>query len=190
MSATNRKAAQAESEFNWLHDDYVDLIIDQWNKEDPDLDASPLHIFGRIHRLYLMYNQAISDTFQEYGINSAGFDVLASLKRAGRDHHLTPTELAEYALVTSGGISLRLNRLEDAGLVERIREKADRRSVHVRLTDHGRTLISEVANIHFEREAQMMTLLSDDDKKQLTELLRKLGASVKSYLHEHDALST
>lgn len=170
--------------FDWVHNDYVDRIIEQWQIEDPELDPSPLHIFGRIHRLYLMYNQAISDTFAEYGINAAGFDVLASLKRAGGDYSLTPTELAEFALVTSGGISLRLNRLEDAGLVERIREISDRRSVHVQLTEKGKTLVSEVAKIHFEREAQMMKQLSSEEVEQLTDLLRKLGVSVKSYLWE------
>lgn len=167
-----------------INDDYVDHVIEQWKAEDPQLDTSPLHIFGRIHRLYLMYNQAISETFEEYGINPAGFDVLASLKRAGANHSLTPSQLAEYALVTSGGISLRLNRLEEAGLVERIREETDRRSVHVQLTEKGSSLISKVAKVHFEREAEMLEQLSAEEVEQLAELLRKLGRSVKRYLWE------
>src|SRR5699024_7786936 len=100
--------------------------------------------------------QEISDTFEEYEINPAGFDVLASLKRAGGNYALTPKQLAENALVTSGGISLRLNRLEEAGLVERTREVADRRTVHVHLTSKGKELVSRVAKAHFARESELM----------------------------------
>ncbi|MGD7003431.1 MarR family winged helix-turn-helix transcriptional regulator [Corynebacterium halotolerans] len=165
-----------------IKEDYVDDLIAQWKAEKPELDTSALHIFGRLHRLYLMYNHAISDTFEQYGINAAGFDVLSTLKRSGGDYTLTPTQLAEFSLVTSGGISLRLNRLEDAGLVERIREKSDRRSVHVRLTQAGQDLVSEVAEVHFAREKEMMAGLSPEEAEELTELLRKLGMSVKTYL--------
>lgn len=163
-------------------DDYVDSIIEQWRLEDPDIDASPLHIFGRIHRIYLMYNQEISDTFEEYEINPAGFDVLASLKRAGGNYALTPKQLAENALVTSGGISLRLNRLEEAGLVERTREVADRRTVHVHLTSKGKELVSRVAKAHFARESELMGALTEAETDQLAELLRKLSGSVKGRL--------
>lgn len=169
-----------------IENDYVDELISQWGIEKPDLDASALHIFGRLHRLYLMYHNAISETFGEYGINPAGFDVLSTLKRSGGDHTLTPSQLAEFSLVTSGGISLRLNRLEDAGLVERIREKSDRRSVHVRLTPAGHDLISRVAEIHFAREKEMLAGLSPTEVEMLSELLRKLGTSVKTYLWSQD----
>lgn len=166
----------------YLKEDYVDNLIEQWRVESPELDVGALHIFGRLHRLYLMYNHAISATFEQYGINAAGFDVLSTLKRSGGDYTLTPTQLAEYSLVTSGGISLRLNRLEDAGLVKRTREKSDRRSVHVRLTAKGQKLISEVAKIHFAREDEMMAGLTTEEVDDLAELLRKLGSSVKEYL--------
>lgn len=166
----------------YLREDYVDNLIAQWRIEDPELDVSPLHIFGRLHRLYLMYNHAISVTFEQYEINAAGFDVLSTLKRSGGDYTLTPTQLAEFSLVTSGGISLRLNRLEDAGLVERTREKSDRRSVHVRLTAKGQKLISEVAQVHFAKEEEMIAGLTAEETDDLAELLRKLGGSVKEYL--------
>lgn len=169
-----------------IREDYVDNLIEQWKAEEPELDTSPLHIFGRLHRLYLMYNHAISDTFDQYGINAAGFDVLSTLKRSGGDYVLTPTQLAEFSLVTSGGISLRLNRLEDAGLVERIREKSDRRSVHVRLTPKGEKTVTEVAKVHFAREKEMMAGLSPEEADNLADLLRALGTSVKSHLWGDD----
>lgn len=169
-----------------IENDYVDELIRQWGAEKPELDTSALHIFGRLHRLYLLYHSAISETFEEYGINPAGFDVLSTLKRSGGDYTLTPSQLAEFSLVTSGGISLRLNRLEDAGLVERIREKSDRRSVHVRLTPTGHDLISRVAEIHFTREKEMLAGLSPSEIELLTELLRKLGTSVKTHLWGRD----
>lgn len=158
--------------------DYVDRIIAQWEEVDPDLDVSPLRILGRLHRTYLQYNHIISETFDEYGINQAGFDVLATLKRSGPGAAITPTELAEQALVTSGGISLRLNRLEDAGLVERIRGRKDRRAVEVRLTAAGEELISRIARHHFAREAELLRGLSGQDREDLANLLRKLSHSL------------
>ncbi|MGN0095536.1 MAG: MarR family winged helix-turn-helix transcriptional regulator [Corynebacterium sp.] len=160
--------------------DYVDHIVDQWGVVDPDLDVSPLEVFGRLHRTYLLYSHIISETFEEYGINQAGFDVLASLKRAGKGASLTPSQLSEQALVTSGGVSLRLNRLEDAGLVERIRGRKDRRAVSVRLTESGEELIARVSRRHFAREAELLEGLDSVDRQQLAELLRKLFVSLDS----------
>jgi DNA-binding MarR family transcriptional regulator len=159
--------------------DYVDRIIAQWAVVDPDLDVSPLEVLGRLHRTYLLYNHIISETFEEYGINQAGFDVLASLKRAGSGASITPSELSEQALVTSGGISLRLNRLEDAGLVERIRGRKDRRAVEVRLTEAGDQLITRIARHHFAREAELLEGLTDEDRESLACLLRKLTVSLR-----------
>ncbi|MGV0868946.1 MarR family winged helix-turn-helix transcriptional regulator [Corynebacterium kalidii] len=160
--------------------DYVDGIIAQWARVEPGLDVSPLRVFGRLHRAYLLYSHIISETFDEYGINQAGFDVLASLKRTGPDATVTPSELATQSLVTSGGVSLRLNRLEDAGLVERIRGRQDRRAVGVRLTEKGDELVSRVARHHFAREAELLSDLSDDEQRVLSDLLRRLFHSLNA----------
>lgn len=159
--------------------DYVDRIMGQWADVDPTIDVTPLAVLGRLHRTYLLYSQLISETFDEYGINQAGFDVLASLKRAGPGATITPSGLSEQSLVTSGGISLRLNRLEDAGLIERIRGREDRRAVKVRLTEAGDELVGMVARRHFEREAELLEGLGGEDREQLSALLRKLFASLE-----------
>jgi DNA-binding MarR family transcriptional regulator len=160
--------------------DDVDGIIAQWATVDPELDVSPLRVFGRLHRSYLLYSHIISETFGEYGINQAGFDVLASLKRTGADVTVTPTELAAQSLVTSGGVSLRLNRLEDAGLIERIRGRRDRRAVGVRLTEKGDELVSRVARHHFAREAELLEELSEEEQRLLSGLLAKLFRSLSA----------
>ena len=93
---------------------------------------------------------------------------------------LSSTELATQSLVTSGGVSLRLNRLEDAGLVERIRGRQDRRAVGVRLTEKGDELVSRVARHHFAREAELLSDLSDDEQRVLSDLLRRLFHSLNA----------
>lgn len=178
------KVREGQAALDGVEMDDVDHIIDQWKLADSGVDASPLHVFGRIHRLYIHYNRAISGTFAEAGINSAGFDVLATLRRAGNDSVLTPTQLAASGLVTTGGMSLRLNRLEDAGLIERTRIGEDRRAVLVQLTPKGKELISDVARIHFDREREMMSALSEAEAEQLAGLLRRLGRSVHGYQRE------
>jgi len=158
--------------------DAVDDIVDQWAREWPGLDVTPLEVLGRLHRTYLRYQSAIGRVFDEYGINMASFDVLAALRRAGKPYRMTSGQLAESSLVTTGGITLRIDRLEKAGLVRRERDAEDRRIVYAELTPAGKKLIDEIAVAHFENETRMLAELSKNDKAELVQLLRKLEHSL------------
>lgn len=158
--------------------DTVDLIIQQWVRERPDIDVSPLAVFGRLHRSFARYQALIAPVFERHGINMAAFDVLTALRRGGAPYRMTAGELAGISLVTTGGITLRLDRLEKAGLVVRERDDVDRRVVYVRLTDVGLALIDAAAGEHFTNEENMLQGLSDTERRQLARLLGKLEHSL------------
>jgi DNA-binding MarR family transcriptional regulator len=153
--------------------DAVDRILAQWARERPDLDCSPMGIIGRISQLQREVNLAQRATFARHGLDVPSFDVLAALRRAGPPYQLTPTALMRTALVTSGAITQRLDRLEEKGLITRTRSEADGRAVVVTLTAAGRTALDTALPDHLDTERKLLEGLTDDDLDQLAALLRK-----------------
>ncbi|MFD5064229.1 MarR family winged helix-turn-helix transcriptional regulator [Streptomyces sp. NPDC058394] len=160
--------------------DAVDLILEQWKRELPSLDASPMEVLGRLHRSFLRYQGLLSDLFDCFDLNMAAFDVLAALRRSGPPYRRTAGELADISLVTTGGITLRLDRLERAGLVTRERDPGDRRVVYARLTDRGIEIADVVAVAHFANEERMLAELTGAERRQLGRLLGKLERSLET----------
>ncbi|MGV9711544.1 MarR family winged helix-turn-helix transcriptional regulator [Gordonia sp. NPDC003424] len=160
--------------------DGVDVIVSNWAVARPELDVSALKVFGRLHRSFLVYKARIAETFESYNINDAGFDVLACLRRAVPDHRLTAGDLAEQTLVTTGGLSLRVKRLEEAGLVTRTRDATDARVVYVELTPAGAALVDRIADEHFAKLQIMLDGLSETEAVELAQLLGRLENSARS----------
>ncbi len=158
--------------------DAVDLILEQWARERPDLDCSPMGIIGRISQLQREVHLAQRATFARHGLDIPSFDVLAALRRAGVPYQLTPTALMRTALVTSGAITQRLDRLEEKGLITRERSEADGRAVVVTLTEAGRTALDQVLPDHLDTERKLLEGLSDEDRTQLAGLLRRFLVSL------------
>ena len=155
-------------------EDAVDVIVDQWRRERPDLDPSAKEVTGRIVRLASLFQQAYSATFEPLGLNDGDYGVLAPLRRAGTPHQLTPTELAKHRMMTSGGMTAALDRLERKGLVARVPNPDDRRGSLVRLTDAGRDVIDEAMKQHVLTEHRLVSNLDEHEQDQLRVLLRKL----------------
>ena len=132
--------------------DAVDAIVEQWRRERPDLDPSAKHITGRIIRLGGIFQQVYGAAFDALGINETDYGVLAPLRRAGPPFELTPTELARQRMMTSGGMTAAIDRVERKGLVTRAPNPADRRGSLVRLTDEGRRVIDAAMERHAEVE--------------------------------------
>ncbi|WP_246078518.1 MarR family winged helix-turn-helix transcriptional regulator [Modestobacter excelsi] len=153
--------------------DAMDEILQQWARERPDLDCSPMGVIGRISQLQREVFLAQRATFARHGLDAPSFDVLAALRRAGEPYQLTPTALMRTALVTSGAITQRLDRLEEKGLITRGRSDADGRAVVVTLTDAGRTALDTALPDHLETERDMLAGLTDDERDQLGALLRR-----------------
>ena len=154
--------------------DAVDLILAQWARERPDLDCSPMGVVCRISQLQREVFLAQRATFARHGLDVPSFDVLAALRRAGEPYQLTPTELMRTALVTSGAITQRLDRLEEKGLITRERSEADGRAVVVTLTGAGRAALDDTLPDHLETERRLLAGLDADDQEALAGLLRRL----------------
>ncbi len=152
--------------------DAVEHILDQWAVERPDLDFSPVRVIGRISQLHREVHLAQRATFARHGLDAPSFDVLAALRRAGPPYQLTPTALMRTALVTSGAITQRLDRLEERGLITRERSQDDGRAVVVSLTDAGHAALDEALPDHLETERKLLEGLTDDEREQLAGLLR------------------
>lgn len=157
-----------------MKQDHVEHLLEQWRRERPDIDASPMGIIARISRLARILDREIEDGYAEYGLNTAQFGVLAALRRAGAPYCLTPTSLYNSLLVSSGAMTNRLERLTAAGYVRRIPDPSDGRSILVALTPKGKRLIDRVVARHYDLERELLASLSAADQKRLATTLRKL----------------
>jgi len=162
-----------------MEKDGVDRILEQWAEERPDLDASPMRVFGRLSRAERMLDRSLSETFKRFGLVRGEFDVLATLRRNGGAYSLTPTELYRSTMLSSGAMTNRLDRLEERGLVRRSPDPGDRRGVLITLTEEGLDLIEEAVEAHVEGEEELLDSLGEDDREQLAALLRKLLVSME-----------
>ncbi len=157
--------------------DPVNKILAQWQRERPDLDVSPMEIIGRMGRLAKYLERAIQETFSEFGLTIGEFDVLAALRRCGQPYQLSPTELFNTLMVSSGGMTHRLDRLEQAELVKRIPDPSDRRGTRIELTDKGLNVIDKAVETHVVNEHRILSVLEASEREALAQLLRKLLAS-------------
>ena len=158
--------------------DHVSDVLDQWRAQRPDLDVSPVAVFGRISRIERHKSTALREVYRRHRCDAGEYDVLAALRRTGPPHSLTPTELARSVLVNSGTMTERLTRLERRKLVRRTHSDHDRRSVSVALTAEGKRLIDTAAQDLVTTEARLLTGLTDAEQHALVELLTKLAASL------------
>ena len=154
--------------------DEVDRIVEQWNRERPDLDVAPTHTLQRITRMSLLQGVSFARVFAPYGISFGEYLVLAALRRAGPPHRMNPTRLFNSVILSSGAMTNRLDRLEAMGLVERQPDPTDRRGRLVALTDRGRELVDAAVVDHLENEERLLEALDAGEREQLAGLLRKL----------------
>jgi DNA-binding MarR family transcriptional regulator len=158
--------------------DRIDRILAQWNRERPDLDTRAMGLVGRIQRAAGALRPRLDDTHGLSGLAGESFDVLASLRRSGRPYQLSPTQLYREMMLTSGAMTNRIDRLEDADLVSRRPDPQDRRGTLVRLTAKGKALIDAATTEHVANEERLLAALSAREQLQLGELLRKLLLSL------------
>ena len=154
--------------------DGVDLILEQWQRERPDLDPSPIGVIGRISRLARELEQRLEPVYREHGLEAGWYDVLATLRRSGAPFRLRPTDVTGTLMLTSSGTTKRLDRLEQAGLIVRGPDPADRRGTLITLTAAGRRLIDSVTEAHLANERRLLSALSEAERTRLADLLRKL----------------
>jgi DNA-binding MarR family transcriptional regulator len=155
--------------------DRAALATEQWQRERPDLDAFPMAVLGRFaEAAQLIARDHLNPLFARFGLQPGEFDVLATLRRAGAPYALTPTALYTASMISSGGMTSRVDRLARAGLIERQAHPEDRRAVLVGLTKEGLALIDNMLAAHVENERAVLAALSADEQRQLDRLLSKL----------------
>ena len=154
--------------------DGVDEILEQWRRERPDLDPSPIGVVGRISRLARELEQRLEPVYRAHGLEPGWHDVLATLRRTGPPYRVRPTEFTSALMLTSSGTTKRLDRLEQAGLIAREPDPDDRRGTLIALTPAGRELIDGVTEAHLENERRLLGALTETEQRRLADLLRVL----------------
>ncbi|AEI11466.1 MULTISPECIES: MarR family winged helix-turn-helix transcriptional regulator [Cellulomonas] len=153
--------------------DRLDLVQAAWRRERPDLDPSPQGVIGRLHRVAGHLTEHLVAVYREHGLTEGDFDVLATLRRAGPPFERTAGDLAEHTLVTSGGMTKRIDRLQAAGLVTRRAADEDARVRVVALTDAGRALVDAAFTDHIANEHRLLSVLDPQDVEALRGILTR-----------------
>ncbi|UVJ40238.1 MarR family winged helix-turn-helix transcriptional regulator [Arthrobacter sp. CJ23] len=156
-------------------EDSVDRIIAQWAQVHPDSDVGPMGVLGRLYRLTRLFERELQDVFTEHGLQAGEFDILATLRRADTDGNgLTAGQLADSALVTSGAITNRLDRLLAKDLITRQVDPRSRRTIRIALTSRGREIIDVALRDYLVNEKRLLSTLTTSQREQLEGLLRVL----------------
>lgn len=153
--------------------DHIDRILAQWHRERPDLDVEPMGLMGRVKRLSVHLLREVETVLLEHGLSSSAFDVLATLRRSGAPYRLSPGELLTMTMVSSGTMTNRIDQLEKAGLVERLHNPEDRRSVLICLTPKGLGIVENAVTAHVENQHRLVSPLTEEEQKTLNALLKR-----------------
>lgn len=155
-------------------DDRLDRLSEAWAAQRSDLDVSPLHVWGRITRINDLFLKRLNRVFSQHNINYTEFQTLASLIVTGPPYEAKPNEMSRHNLLTSGGMTNVLTRMEKKGLVARRRDNSDKRSVIVSVTDEGLTVFNAVVGRVNDVEHALLASISKKERTSVTGVLRKI----------------
>jgi DNA-binding MarR family transcriptional regulator len=157
--------------------DSVDRLLDGWARVRPDLDLSPVAVIARLERVRRIIDSELEATFAEYGLNGPDFAALVTLRRLDGPEGVSQRRLMRELNLTSGTVSVRVDRLAEQGLVTRSPDPGDRRNTLVALTEAGLELFDRVTPAHVRTENRLLAALSAEQREQLAGLLRQLLVS-------------
>ncbi len=158
--------------------DVVDRLIGKWREARPELDPSPLEIVGRVIVLAQHLEKSVETALEKHNLSLGQFDILATLRRNGKKGGLSPTQLLESVVLSSGGMTARLDALADAGYISRKPNPDDRRMVVIELTSKGRRVIENATKTRFKEAKDSLPPLNPAEMTTLTSLLRRWLAQV------------
>ena len=159
--------------------DRTGQLIAQRRRETPDVPLDGMEILSRASRLVRLSRKWIEPVFTRHDLDTGEFDVLATLRRSGVPYCQRPTELYQSLMITSGGLTDRLNRLEKKGFIKRIVSETDRRSALVQLTATGLKTINAAFVEDMAIEAELLSVLDDGERRQLAALLARLLSNIE-----------
>lgn len=145
-----------------------------WRDRDPQLDSSTLAITGRLVLCAEYYERVVISVLDPFGLSIADFDVLNTLRRVGDQHGSKPSDLARSSLITTGAMTSRLDRLEDAGLIRRTPDPTDRRGVLVRLTPRGRKVAKQALADLIDANQTFLNPLTQEQRDSTASALKQL----------------
>jgi DNA-binding MarR family transcriptional regulator len=160
--------------------DRVDRVLLAWDRERPDLDFTPVGVVSRLGRARTYLDAELAAVFARFGLTSADFGVIITLRRSGPPYTMPQARLTDALGLTSGTVSVRLDRLERRGIVSREPDPGSARGSLVRLTGQGLRLFDEIAPVHLANEDRLLSALSRDERQTLADLLRRLLAGFES----------
>jgi DNA-binding MarR family transcriptional regulator len=161
--------------------DRVDEVLMGWARERPDLDFTPVGVVSRLARVRTRIDAELSAVFARFGLTHADFAVIVTLRRAGEPYAMPQARLMDALELTSGTVSVRLDRLERNGIVSRETGHVNARSSLVRLTATGQRLFDQVAPVHLANEERLLSALTPADRQHLADLLRRLLADFAAH---------
>ena len=159
--------------------DFTDDLLSRWTSVRPGLDMDAYKVTARISRIGLHIARRQEEAFEQFGLNRGEVGVLSALRIAGQPHRLSPTSLLKGLMLSSAGMTSRLDRLERRGLVKRLPDPNDRRGILVELTDAGRKVVDEAVTANTKRERALLGSLTSSEATTLAKLLRKMLAGLE-----------
>jgi DNA-binding MarR family transcriptional regulator len=157
--------------------DAVDAITEQWAVQRPELDTLAMAVFGRVYRIARVMGDRMEAEYLRYGIGRGEFDVIGTLRRAGAPYTLSPRELSGTLMLTTGGMTGRLDKLERAGLLVRAPDPHDRRGLRVSLTGQGLAVVDDALAAGLAVQQAALAALGAEEAEELADLLRRLLAA-------------
>jgi DNA-binding MarR family transcriptional regulator len=154
--------------------DSVDALLASWARRRPDLDFRPVGVISRLARVHAHIDSELEAVFRRFGLSHPDFEALVTLARISEQHGVSQRRLADELGLTSGTISVRIDRLVEQGLVTRALDPASKRNALVALTNQGRELFERIAPVHLANEQRLLAALTDKERELLADLLRKL----------------
>jgi DNA-binding MarR family transcriptional regulator len=160
-------------------EDSIDRLLERWSSLQPGFDLEASQLVDRIARIALGMSRWQDEAFGPHGLNRGEVGVLSALRGTEAPQRLSPSRLHRLLMLTSAGITSRLDRLEQRGLITRVADPSDRRGVLIELTEKGQQFVDSAVAANSESQKQMLRELTEQDLHTLGRLLRKLQASVE-----------
>jgi DNA-binding MarR family transcriptional regulator len=154
--------------------DEIDRMIQSWEPEIPGVDVEVEAAVQRINWIFRRIRRRMDETLAEHDLSYEEWSLLGHLKRPGPPYASTPGKLAQMQGLSSGAMTNRLDRLEEAGLIRRRPDANDRRSLQVELTDKGQKVWLDTVHAQAAKEAAIGAALDKRELTQLNDLLRKV----------------
>ena len=160
--------------------DKVDRFLETIRGDLPELDLEVEGVVDRIHGLSRRFRRSMDETLAEHGFGFADWKILNALRRGGSPYRRSPGELAKWTDLSSGAMTNRLDRLEEAGYIRRLPDPDDRRALKIELTDGGHRAYEEAVGAQAAKESLVASVLSEREQRQLNALLRRLMLEFES----------